>query len=142
MSPGDPDTQYSFRLSSIGQMPLHKHRNTIWCVLSGQGGDGGMRPLGSKNPAARRQQSGLLCRSIWHICVEDVPMINLTRDIRLLPVNKTLCLSETVKGTKFDERAFRLALGFLSRKECLAADSQLFKYYIFASRSLVNFLTG
>ena len=44
--------------------------------------------------------------------------------------------------TKIDERAFLVALDFLSSKQCLAGDSQIFEYHDFASKSLVNVLTG
>ena len=41
LNPEETNTQHLFRLSGIGQMPLHRCRNTIWCALSGQGGRGG-----------------------------------------------------------------------------------------------------
>ena len=41
-----------------------------------------------------------------------------------------------------DERALRVALDFLSLKQCLADDSKVFERHDFASRSLANFLTG
>ena len=42
---------------------------------------------------------------------------------------------ETVKGTKIDERAIRAVLYFLSCKQCLAGESQIFEHRDFASRS-------
>ena len=40
LNPEEANTQHLFRLSGIGQMSLHKCRNTIWCALSGQDGKG------------------------------------------------------------------------------------------------------
>ena len=41
LNPEEANTQHLFKLSGIGQMPLHKCRNTIFCALRGQGGKGG-----------------------------------------------------------------------------------------------------
>ena len=41
VNPEEPNTQHLFRLSGIGEMPLHKCRNTICCTLRDQGGKGG-----------------------------------------------------------------------------------------------------
>ena len=62
LNPEEANTQHLFRLSGIGQMPLHKCRNAICCALRGQGG-GACALLCSKNPAARRRQQSVL---LWH----------------------------------------------------------------------------
>ena len=124
VNPWDVNVQHLLRLSGIGKMPLHKWRNTIWCALSGQGS---LCLLGSKNPAARRrQQSGLLWCNIWNLSFGDVPIKNMTRIYVLCCFNKSSCLSETVRGAKTDEGAFRAVLDILSCKQCSAGDSQIF----------------
>ena len=94
------------------------------------------------NPAARRrQQSGLLWCSIPNTSFGDVPIRNMTRIYVLCCFNKTSCISETVKGTKIDERAFWVMLDFLSCKQCLASESRIFEHHDYASRSLVKLST-
>ena len=41
VNPGGANMQHLFKLSGIGQMPLYKCRNTMWCALSGQDEGGG-----------------------------------------------------------------------------------------------------
>ena len=43
---------------------------------------------------------------------------------------------------KTDESAFSVVLDILTCKQCLVSDSQIFGHHDFASRSIINFLTG
>ena len=76
VDPAGANEQHLFRLSGIGQMPLHKKRNTIWCVLSGQNeGGGGMRSSCSK----KQQQYGDNNRD----CFGAAPlMLHMTHQLR------------------------------------------------------------
>ena len=58
VSAGEVNMQHLFRLSDIGQMPLHK------CVERPGWGGGGCGPLGSNNLGARRRQQPAL---LWHM---------------------------------------------------------------------------
>ena len=81
------------------------------------------------------------CFGIGQVSFGDVSIIHVTKIYAVSYLNKTWFLSETVRGAKIGERAFRLALDFLSCEHCLEDDAQNFESHDFASRSLVNFLT-
>ena len=104
-NPGDANTQHLLRLSGIGQMPLHKCRNTIWCAMCierprwGRGRGGAHGPLGSNNPAARRRhQAGLVWFKMRQISFGDVSMINMTKIYVFNRSNRVSCLSEAVRA--------------------------------------------
>ena len=101
----------------------------------------GMRPVMFQESSSKTSDNNWHCFGISHITFGVVPIIDMAKIYVLCCFNKTLFLSETVSITKIGERAFPLALDFLSCKQCLTGHFPIFEHYDFASRSLVNFLT-
>ena len=98
VNPGDANTQHLFIVSGIGNMLLHKWRNTLWLRWA----TGFIRSVRFHESSSKTATAiGIALTQLRNASFGDEPIGNMTRIFVLCCFNKTSYVSEPVKGTRW-----------------------------------------